>query len=123
MAIEDLPIIKAKDIHQKSPVIDRAEVIYNSGGGECQPDMFERRLFLVLGKGKYKYVYFDSSTKTKDGIFVVTEMCHYGLVELDYPVRGVGYEFPLSFKHIPLESINDYVSLIPEKKIEINYSD
>lgn len=115
MAIEDLPVIKAGDIHQKSPVVDRAEVTFDPFRRKCQPDMFEKKLFLVLGRGKHEYVYSTGSspkTEIKDGIFVVTEMCHYGLVRRDDPARDVGYEFPLSFQHVPIESINDYVSLI-----------
>lgn len=116
MAIEDLPVIKAKDIHQETSVVDRAEVTFDPFLRKCQPDMFERKLFLVLGRGKHKYVYSTGSsskeTKIRDGIFVVTEMYHYGLVRRDDPARDVGYQFPLSFQHIPLESINDYISLI-----------
>ena len=132
MAIEDLPIIKEKNIRQKSPIVDIAEIstrmplppmngffgIASLSGmrSEIPKKAVHKELFYVLGRGKHRYTYaFNCApTELKDGVFVATALCWYGLVRLD--CYNVNVQPQLSYKHIPLEEIKTYTSLVPEKK-------
>jgi hypothetical protein len=119
MAIEDLPVIKEKDIDETLHIVDKAEICYDALYGRGALDdkgnkdqIFLTDLFYVLGKSKKGgvFVVHPGNCYSKDGLTF-----SHKLVILDSEIEEKLSRYPFFDE---LKPIKTYTSLIPasEKK-------